>query len=98
MPGIRISEHLPGVAKQMQHLAHRALDAHPRRRPRPGHQHLRTGYLPQGAIEFPTLGSLVAKEREQAEADLPSYVSITPRGMTPACAVAGLPWAARMRR
>jgi hypothetical protein len=38
--------------------------------------HLRTGYRPQPPIEFPVLGALVAREREQAEALLPSYVSI----------------------
>ncbi len=76
VPGIRIGEHLPRVAQQMQHLALiRSM------RTREGDHgratyHLRTGYLPMPPIEFPALGSLVAKEREQAGADLPSYVSI----------------------
>jgi Protein of unknown function (DUF1501) len=39
--------------------------------------HLRTGYRPQPPIEFPVLGSLVARERELPAAVLPSYVSIT---------------------
>src|SRR5262245_3633280 len=74
--GIRIGEHLPNVAQQMGHLAIiRSM------RTREGDHgratyHLRTGYLPMPPIEFPTLGSLVAKERERAEAYLPSYVSI----------------------
>jgi hypothetical protein len=42
--------------------------------------HLRTGYLPQGGIDFPTFGSVVAHERGDADADLPGYVSIAPRG------------------
>jgi hypothetical protein len=76
VPGIRIGEHLPGVAAQMAHLAViRSM------RTREGDHgratyHLRTGYLPQPPIDFPALGSLVAREREQADADLPSYVSI----------------------
>jgi uncharacterized protein (DUF1501 family) len=40
---------------------------------------LRTGNLPQGAIDFPTLGSLVAKELAVGPADLPPFVSIAPQ-------------------
>jgi uncharacterized protein (DUF1501 family) len=39
---------------------------------------LRTGYLPQGPIHYPTLGSLVSKELGQNDAELPNYVSIAP--------------------
>jgi uncharacterized protein (DUF1501 family) len=76
VPGVRIAEHLPQVAQHMQNLALiRSM------RTREGDHgratyHLRTGYLPMPPIEFPTLGSLVAREREQIGADLPSYVSI----------------------
>lgn len=82
--GVNISEHLPGVAKQMKSLA--VVRSMATREGDHGRamQHVRCGYLPQGAIEFPTLGALVARERERAGADLPSYVCITPRGMTPA--------------
>ena len=40
--------------------------------------YLRTGYLPQGPVHYPTLGSLVAKELEDESAELPSFVSIAP--------------------
>ncbi len=82
--GIKISEHLPGVAKQMKSLA--VVRSMATREGDHGRamQHVRCGYLPQGAIEFPTLGALVAKERERAESDLPNYICVTPRGMTPA--------------
>jgi Protein of unknown function (DUF1501) len=79
VPGIHIGEHLPRMAQQMDHLALvRSM------RTREGDHgratyHLRTGYAPQPPIEFPTLGSLVAREREQAEVDLPSYISIAPQ-------------------
>jgi hypothetical protein len=43
-------------------------------------QHLHTGNLPQGAIDFPTFGSLVAHERDGAAGDLPGFVSVMPRG------------------
>ena len=40
--------------------------------------HLRTGYLPQEPVRYPTLGSLVAKELEDESAELPGFVSIAP--------------------
>ena len=51
--------------------------------------HLRTGNLPQGAIDFPVFGSLVAKEKEQPGSDLPGYVSIAARGLGTAALSAG---------
>ena len=46
---------------------------------------LRTGYLPQGPVRYPTLGSLVAKELEDESAELPGFVSIAPsRAFNPA--------------
>ncbi len=75
-PGIRVAEHLPNVARQMADMAIvRSM------RTREGDHgratyHLRTGYAMQPPIQFPALGSLVAKERQQPDADLPSYVSI----------------------
>jgi hypothetical protein len=75
-PGIRIAEHLPSMANQSEHLAIvRSM------RTREGDHgratfHLRTGYVSMPPIQFPTMGSLVAREREQPDADLPGYVSI----------------------
>jgi uncharacterized protein (DUF1501 family) len=46
---------------------------------------VRTGYLPQGPIRYPTLGSLVAKELGRDDAELPNFVSIAPfRALSPA--------------
>jgi uncharacterized protein (DUF1501 family) len=42
--------------------------------------HLRTGYLPQGSIRFPSLGALVSHELADAQADLPGFVSVMPQG------------------
>jgi hypothetical protein len=88
-PGVKIGEHLPLVAAQMQHLA--VLRSMATKDGDHGRAtlHLRTGNLPQGAIEFPVFGSLVAKEKMQADADLPGYVSITPRGFGGAAVSAG---------
>ena len=40
--------------------------------------YLRTGYLPMGAVRYPTLGSLVANELDDDSAELPGFVSISP--------------------
>jgi hypothetical protein len=40
--------------------------------------YLRSGYLPQGPIQYPTLGSLVSKEIGAPDLPLPSFVSIAP--------------------
>src|SRR5262245_12438045 len=57
--GIKISEHLPLIAKHAKDLAIvRSMSTREGDHGR-AMQHLRCGYLPQGAIEFPTFGSLV---------------------------------------
>jgi hypothetical protein len=85
VPGIRISEHLPGIAKSMDQM----VLVRSMRTKEGDHTRatflMRTGYLPQGPIEYPTLGSLVAKELRNEDSDLPSFVSIAPnRFVSPA--------------
>jgi uncharacterized protein (DUF1501 family) len=79
-PGVRISEHLPRVARQASRLA--VLRSMRTREGDHGRAttHLRTGYTPQGSIRFPALGSLVSHERARRDADLPGFVSVTPAG------------------
>jgi hypothetical protein len=78
VPGIRISQHLPGLAKQMKHLAIvRSMSTKEGDHTRATYN-LRTGYLPTGSIQYPTLGSLVSKEIGQHDAALPNFVSIAP--------------------
>ncbi|HEY1189316.1 MAG TPA: DUF1501 domain-containing protein [Gemmata sp.] len=75
-PGMKISEHLPNLAKRGKELALiRSMAT------REGdHQRARivglTGYTPTGAIQFPALGALVAHEFDDPKADLPGFVSI----------------------
>lgn len=77
-PGIRISEHLPRLAKWTEHLAIlRTLTSREGDHTRAMHL-LRTGYVPQAAIQFPAFGALVAHEAENPEAALPNFVSIVP--------------------
>jgi hypothetical protein len=80
VPGIQICEHLPQVAKQMQHMAViRSMQTKEGDHGR-ATTHLHTGYSPQGPIRFPALGSLVSNESAGIDADLPAYVSILPQG------------------
>jgi uncharacterized protein (DUF1501 family) len=79
--GISICEYLPGIAQWSDRLAViRSMSTregdHTRAR-----DNLRTGYSPQGPIQFPVLGSLVSKECERAVGDLPNYVSILSQGL-----------------
>jgi hypothetical protein len=85
VPGIRLGEHLPKIARQAEDLAIvRGMSTKEGDHSRATYN-LRTGYLPQGPVRFPTLGSLVAKELEDESAELPGFVSIAPaRGISPA--------------
>ncbi|MBW3596402.1 MAG: DUF1501 domain-containing protein [Planctomycetes bacterium] len=82
VPGIRISEHLPRVAKEMKDLAIiRSLST------KEGEhglatQLMLTGYQPrQEAVRYPTLGSLISKEIGRNDNDLPNFVSLSPMRM-----------------
>src|SRR5438270_4827770 len=78
-PGVRIGEHLPHLAYQMKHLAViRSMSTKEGDHGRATYQ-LRTGNVPQGGIDFPCFGSLVAKELCEPTADLPPFVSIAPQ-------------------
>lgn len=78
VPGIKISEHLPGVAKHMEQLALiRSMTTKEADHGRATYQ-MRTGHVAGGPVQYPTMGSLFSKELEQADAELPSFVSIAP--------------------
>lgn len=76
--GLRFSEHLPKIANWSNDIAViRSLTSregdHGRAR-----QYVHTGYTPQPAIFFPLLGSLMAQEFADDEAEIPEFVSIVP--------------------
>ncbi len=85
VPGIQISENLPQVAKVMQHLAPiRSMSTKEGDHTRATY-FMHTGYLPQGPIRYPTLGSFLSKELIDKSCDLPSFVSVNPfRAFSPA--------------
>jgi hypothetical protein len=77
-PGLQIGEHLPKLAKHGKHLAVvRSMSTREGDHAR-GTYYLRTGNLPTGAIQFPTIGSLVSKELGDPASELPNFVSVAP--------------------
>jgi len=85
VPGITISEHLPQLAESMQDLAViRSMSTKEGDHGRATYL-LRTGYLPQGPIRHPTLGSLISKQLAASQAILPNFISVAPyRFLSPA--------------
>jgi len=85
VPGLMLGEHLPRIAKEIKDLALiRGMSTKEGDHGRATYN-LRTGYAPSGPVRYPTLGSLVAKELEDASAELPGFVSIAPvRAFSPA--------------
>lgn len=85
VPGIRISQYLPKLAQKMEHCTLiRGMTTKEGDHTRATYL-LRTGYLPQGPVQYPTLGSVWSKELSVPESDLPNYVSVAPyRFLSPA--------------
>jgi hypothetical protein len=90
VPGIRISEHLPKIARHMDRMAIvRSMNTKEADHGRATYL-MRTGRAPGGPIQYPPLGSLVAKELERPDDELPSFVSIAPfRFLSPAAYTPG---------
>jgi len=77
-PGLKIGEHLPKLAAHGKNLALiRSMTTKEGDHDRATFL-LRTGYTPVGAIQFPAVGAVLAKELASESADLPGFVSITP--------------------
>ena len=85
VPGIRIAENLPKIASVMGDLALiRSMSTKEGDHARATY-FMRTGYLPQGPVQYPSMGAFLAKQLKKQECDLPSYVSINPfRAFSPA--------------
>lgn len=78
VPGIRISEYLPQVATVMEHLAPiRSMFTKEGDHSRATY-YLHTGYLPQGPIQYPSMGSSLGMQLQKPDCDLPSFISINP--------------------
>lgn len=84
-PGVQISEYLPKLAKQIEHVAVvRSMTTKEGDHTRATYL-LRTGYLPQGPVQYPTMGSVWSKELGSDENELPNFISVAPyRFLSPA--------------
>jgi uncharacterized protein (DUF1501 family) len=74
--GIEIAEHWPNVAKGMKDIALiRSMTNKEGEHQRAAYQ-LHTGYVPGGAVKYPSLGAIIASEIGRKDFDLPHFVSI----------------------
>jgi len=77
-PGLKFGEHLPKLARHAHEMAVvRSMSTKEGDHGRATY-YLHTGNLPQGVLQFPTLGSLISKELGDPAADLPNFVSVAP--------------------
>ncbi len=77
VPGIKIGEHLPKLAKHMDRMALiRAMSTREGDHGR-ATEFLHTGYLERGVIRYPSVGSLIAHELADPDLALPAFVSIS---------------------
>src|SRR5262245_23372295 len=77
--GVRISQHLPKLAKEFKDLAIIRSLVSTEGDHGLGTQLMTTGYQPrQAAVRYPCLGSLLSKELGRDDNDLPNYVSLSP--------------------
>jgi len=77
-PGLLFGEYFPQLAKHAKHLAVvRSMSTKEGDHGRATYV-MRTGYNPQGAIQYPFIGSLIGKELSPPDAELPDVVSIAP--------------------
>jgi uncharacterized protein (DUF1501 family) len=76
VPGIRIADNFPNVAKMMADIAIvRSMTNKEGSHPRATYQ-LHTGYVPAGSVKHPAFGSCIAQQIGRVDSQLPSFVSI----------------------
>ena len=76
VPGVQVAEYWPRTARVMDKIALvRSMVSTEKEHDR-AIALVRTGYTPSPAIRYPTWGSVVARDRERFESDLPSFVRI----------------------
>jgi hypothetical protein len=78
VPGIKISEHLPKIARHMDRMAIiRSMNTKEADHGRATYL-MRTGRLPGGPVQYPSLGAFVSKELDRPDAELPGFVAVAP--------------------
>src|SRR5688572_12517839 len=77
VPGIRVSEHFPRFAKLMKHAAILRGMSTLESDHKLATYHLHTGYQSRaGAVSFPSLGAIIAKELGKRDVALPNFITI----------------------
>jgi Protein of unknown function (DUF1501) len=78
LPGVRIAEHWPKVAQQLDDIALiRSMTGNENDHQRATYL-LHTGYKVNASVKHPNIGSVAAMELGDAKLDLPAFVSISP--------------------
>ncbi|MGD9722500.1 MAG: DUF1501 domain-containing protein [Pirellulales bacterium] len=76
IPGVQVAEYWPQTARMLDRIALiRSMVSSEREHDR-AIALVRTGYPPNPAVRYPSWGSVVARNREQFESELPSFVRI----------------------
>ncbi len=85
VPGIKISEHLPKIAKFMDRMVLvRSMSTKEADHGRATFL-MHTGRMPGGAVQYPPLGAFLSKELHRDDLELPNFVAIAPyRAFSPA--------------
>ncbi len=89
----QISEHLPMIAQQMQHLSVvRSMSTREADHNR-GRYYMHTGYVPNPSVEHPSYGSVIAHElfSQRPDLQIPPFVSVGGAGAGPG--FLGMAWA-----
>jgi hypothetical protein len=82
IPGTRISEHLPKLAKCAEKYSILRGVSHSLAAHRLGAEYLMTGNRPMPALKYPTFGAVISKELKKS-AEIPSSVAIPKSSTTP---------------
>ncbi len=76
VPGVKIAEHFPQLARQMHRLAViRSVTSREGSHPR-ATSLMHTGYLPTPTVKYPSLGAVVAEQLPNPECELPPFVQV----------------------
>ncbi|MEM1228285.1 MAG: DUF1501 domain-containing protein [Planctomycetota bacterium] len=82
VPGIRISEHLPKLAKVADKFAIIRGVSHTLAAHQLGREYVNTGSRPIPALEYPSFGAVLGMERP-SDSDIPTFVSVPKAGHGP---------------
>jgi len=80
VPGVRVSEHMPRLARNMHDVAIiRSMNTREGDHGR-ANTFMRTGFPPGTPLRYPSIGAMVAKELANDETPLPNFVALFPQG------------------